>query len=335
MRIWSLTNGAPGMRAQASGLARALAEQLKTPGEPLPVFSEKTIILGGLRKNLREWESSPDSPPDVVIGCGRTAIMPVLALKWRTGAYAVFTQRPFWGGAFFDAILRPAHDGPGGRNTLSITGALSGITAEELASRRASALSRFGNPPSPRIGFLAGGSNRAFHWTPSAFQKIGEELLSARAKSGGTILATTSPRTGPENIRALESLDGGTFLQNNPAGGNIGNAGGDIGDNIGNDDNPYLDILAASDIFVVTGDSVNMLSEACATAKPVMIVRPPARPGWRATRSAKKFASFHAELTSRNLARMWSGKLESCPSPALNETSRAAAWLANKIRERS
>ena len=36
-------------------------------------------------------------------------------------------------------------------------------------------------------------------------------------------------------------------------------------------ENPYMGILAWADRLIVTGDSIAMLSEACATRKPVMI----------------------------------------------------------------
>jgi mitochondrial fission protein ELM1 len=35
--------------------------------------------------------------------------------------------------------------------------------------------------------------------------------------------------------------------------------------------NPYISVLAASDVLLVTADSISMISEACATQKPVYI----------------------------------------------------------------
>ena len=39
-------------------------------------------------------------------------------------------------------------------------------------------------------------------------------------------------------------------------------------------DNPYWGYLALADAFVVTGDSISMLAEACATGKPVFVFDP-------------------------------------------------------------
>ena len=44
-----------------------------------------------------------------------------------------------------------------------------------------------------------------------------------------------------------------------------------------NGSNPYLGLLAIANFLVVTGDSASMLSEACATGKPVYIFKLPER----------------------------------------------------------
>ena len=57
-------------------------------------------------------------------------------------------------------------------------------------------------------------------------------------------------------------------------------------------ENPYHDILAAADYIIVSGDSINMLSEAVATAKPVFIYRLPEKNH----RAAPKFYDVHKRL---------------------------------------
>ena len=168
MRIWALTNGTAGMRAQAAGLARALAGILQAE------VLEKTVPL-----------SAVDSPPEVAVACGGSAVWPALNLKRKFGSFAVFTQRPFFGESFFDAVLRPGHDGPGGKNSLAITGSVGPVSAEVLAARRASALARFGHPPPPRIGVLIGGANRAFSLSPEDCGRIRDSLFRARDELGG------------------------------------------------------------------------------------------------------------------------------------------------------
>ena len=313
MQIWSITNDFAGMRAQALGLARALGEILGAE-----VVEKITPI-----QNART-----EAPPDVVVGCGSSAVFPTLGLKRKFGAFAVFVQRPFFGERFFDAVLRPRHDGPGGRNALAITGSVGPVSAASLRARRKSALARFDGAAAPRIGVLLGGANRAFAFSPPDCARIRDWALQMREETGGTSLATASRRTGAENIRVL----GDDFLWKDGKNGRVGGSGWE--------ENPYLDILAAADILAVTGDSVNMLSESCASGCPVVIFPPVLRSGWRAGRVAAKFMHFHAELESRGLARMWpaeGGSLrgwEQWKSSGLDETARAAEWLAEKIRAR-
>ncbi len=97
----------------------------------------------------------------------------------------------------------------------------------------------------------------------------------------------------------------------------------------GSDDyGEYLDILAAADRIVVTCDSVNMISEACASGKPVYIL--PLTVANAA--AAKKFADFHRNIIARGFARMWAGEFCDWQNAALNETERAARFVCEGYR---
>ena len=61
-------------------------------------------------------------------------------------------------------------------------------------------------------------------------------------------------------------------------------------------DNPYFGYLARADHIIVTGDSVSMCSEACATPKPVYIFAPKALIG-------DKHARLHDGLYAKGYAR--------------------------------
>ncbi|XP_021892446.1 mitochondrial fission protein ELM1-like [Carica papaya] len=64
--------------------------------------------------------------------------------------------------------------------------------------------------------------------------------------------------------------------------------------------NPHLGHLAWADAFVITADSVSMLSEACSTGKPVYVVG--------AERCTWKFADFQKSLQERGVVRPFTGK---------------------------
>ena len=216
----------------------------------------------------------------------------------------------------FDAVLRPRHDGPGGGNALSIVGAVGPVSGDALKTRRGGGGCAFwGRGAAVDWGFVGRGESGVCVFGGGMFADSGSGVLRLREATGGTILATASRRTGAENVRAL----GEGFLWEDGLG------------------NPYMDILAAADVLLVTGDSVNMLSEACSAGRPVLIFPPVARGGVRGWLAAGKFLAFHADLEERGLARVWrEGEglegLEDWEAPGLDETARAAEWLAEKIR---
>jgi mitochondrial fission protein ELM1 len=80
------------------------------------------------------------------------------------------------------------------------------------------------------------------------------------ASRGGSVLATTSRRTGPEATEAI-GAGLGRVLHQLYRWGEPG-------------ENPYTGFLALADAIVVTADSIGMLSEACATAAPVFVAAP-------------------------------------------------------------
>jgi mitochondrial fission protein ELM1 len=88
----------------------------------------------------------------------------------------------------------------------------------------------------------------------------------------------------------------------------------------GEGENPYLSILACSDALLVTGDSVNMVSEAAATGTPVHVFAPGG--------GSAKIAAFLAGLEARGAVRRWAGRLEHWSYEPVNSTPELAAAIA-------
>ena len=91
--------------------------------------------------------------------------------------------------------------------------------------------------------------------------------------------------------------------------------------------NPYFAYLAMADAIVTTGDSVNMVSEAASTGKPVHVIDLPGH--------APKFEAFHAGLRRAGITRPFTGRLQHWAYPPLNETSRVADRVREMIRART
>ncbi|MGN6092717.1 MAG: ELM1/GtrOC1 family putative glycosyltransferase, partial [Luteibacter jiangsuensis] len=86
--------------------------------------------------------------------------------------------------------------------------------------------------------------------------------------------------------------------------------------------NPYPGILGWADRLVVTPDSVNMLSEACATGRPVLTTPTGPLP--------EKLARFHAELRAAGLLHDVDADTPEA-QPPLRETATIAAEVRKHL----
>ncbi|KAM0861263.1 hypothetical protein ACQ4PT_046003 [Festuca glaucescens] len=97
----------------------------------------------------------------------------------------------------------------------------------------------------------------------------------------------------------------------------------------GEEPNPHLGHLAWANAFIVTADSVSMLSEACSTGKPVYVV---------GTEHCRwKFSDFHSTLHKRGAVRPFTGLEDMSDSwsyPPLNDAIDVAARVREALAER-
>ncbi|KAJ0682070.1 putative mitochondrial fission protein ELM1 [Helianthus annuus] len=97
----------------------------------------------------------------------------------------------------------------------------------------------------------------------------------------------------------------------------------------GQDPNPHMGHLAWADAFVITADSVSMLSEACSTGKPVYVIG--------AERCTWKFAYFHKCLQERGMVRPFTGEeniAKTWTYPPLQDTRETAEHVIRALAER-
>ncbi|TVU29846.1 hypothetical protein EJB05_21434 [Eragrostis curvula] len=92
----------------------------------------------------------------------------------------------------------------------------------------------------------------------------------------------------------------------------------------GEEPNPHMGHLAWADAFVVTADSVSMLSEACSTGKPVYVI---------GTEHCKwKLSAFHKTLRERGVVRPFTG-LEDISNTWSYSPLNDAIEVATRVRE--
>jgi uncharacterized protein len=309
--VWVLADDRTGNVAQCVGVAEAL-------GWPFVVKQIRYDRLGRLPNVLRgasllgvdgASRAGLVAPwPRLVIATGRHTAPVSRWIKRCSGARLVQIMDPGPGGrSDFDLIAVPAHDGAvGGANVLTVTGAPHRVTAAKLAEAAALWQPRFVHLPRPWVALVVGGTTHQRRFTPAMAEDLGRRV----AALGGSVLVTTSRRTGAEAEEALLAvLPEPRFVHRWGASG----------------DNPYFGFLALADAIVVTGESMSMACEACAAPAPVYLYAPDAL-------VVPKHARLHADLYARGMARpLDSGTtLEPWTHPPLN----AAMDIAVAIRER-
>lgn len=251
--------------------------------------------------------------PDLVIASGRLSVVPSLHIRklTRKKSFHVQIQNPAAWHDAFDALLVPAHDHLQGDNIIAMEGALHRATPELLTAEAQLLAPVVAHLPRPYVTVALGGSNASYRFEPREMMELGSQLSALAKEHKASLLVTPSRRTGEANMVLLKAL-----LHDCPAF---------IWDGVGA--NPYYGMLGLADYLIVTCDSVNMLSEACGTGKPVHMVRLPGH--------SDKFADFHKSLLASDRVRLFNGRLEQWSYTPLREMERVAervraAYLAKK-----
>lgn len=289
---WVLSNDIIGMDNQSFGLADALGftvvRKYIAPVAPWSYLPPQ-LWLAPLKSALWPGSDRFEPPwPDVVIGTGRMTVAHSVAIKRASGGrtFNIRIQHPRVALRDFDLVVAPQHDACQGENVIQTMGAIHRVTADGLRLAGEKFASQFAALPRPLVAVMVGGTNKCYRMTPEIGHSLGEKLAAMSAATGTGILLTTSRRTGPEVEAALRQSLMGTPSY--------------IWDGTG--DNPYLALLALADYLVVTADSVNMVSEACFTGKPVFVVE--------LEGGSRKFRRFHEAMRVGGYTRSYSGVLD-------------------------
>lgn len=316
LACWAISDGSAGNERQAEALASALGGDVRIVRiairQPWDALAPR--FLPGARAAIRGADGRALAPPwpDIAIGCGRRAALATRLLRrWSGGGtFTVQILDPRIDPAAFDVVVAPQHDGIAGANVIRSIGALNPVDARWLADGR-TRFAMLGAQPAPRTTVLIGASNRAQRLDAAYFETLVERLRAWHSDDGGGYFVSVSRRTPRDvaaRLRGAFSAFPGVFW-----------AGPEDGEN------PYAGMLAWADRIVVTPDSVNMISEACATGKPVYTFAPRPLSG--------KLAAFHRELRGSGHLRSLDDSAYKPQPPPLVETHEIAEvvrarWLA-------
>jgi mitochondrial fission protein ELM1 len=309
---WIVTDGKPGMESQCLGLADALEISpvvkrllLRRPWGVASPFIRLPPAL-----SYDDVTALQPPWPDLLIATGRQSVQASLFVRQmsrRSGhpCVTVQIQNPVISPRHFDLVITPAHDQLIGKNVLATLGALHRITPQKLEQAMPLFLSRIGPLPRPYITVLLGGANGSYQFSLQDMHDLAQGIVTAVRECHGSVLVTPSRRTSTAHLLLLQRS-----LAEFPSF---------IWDGAG--DNPYFGMLAAADRIVVTSDSVNMVSEAVASGKPVQV--------FELKGGSAKFAFFHRSLRTKGLTSAFPGPLPT-PIPGI-ESDMARA--VQRVRE--
>ncbi len=311
---WVLFDGKLGMSNQCIGLAEALGVDfvVKTVRPRLPWrILAPPLWLAPLSAPGADGDQLHPPWPELLIATGRQTVALSLAIKRASAGktFIVQIQNPAFALSRFDMVVAPRHDEISGANVVVTEGALHRVTEKRLVHEAEQFSPLLADLPRPLVAVLVGGSNRQYRFTREAAERLADGLQSLVRRHGVGLAITTSRRTGEENERrlreALSATD--TYFWD------------------GNGDNPYFGFLGLCDTIVVTCDSVSMVSEACATGKPVHV--------FDLDGGSEKFRRFHRNFRQREFTRPFMGEIENWSYETLDDTGRVAREIRKRMRQ--
>ncbi|QJC79311.1 ELM1/GtrOC1 family putative glycosyltransferase [Pseudomonas umsongensis] len=257
-KVWVLLSQHAGDNAQLIAMADALGwpyecKQITTP--PRPYLLDALL---GTRLPIRPVPGLSAPWPDLVLSAGRRCAQVAQWIKHRSKGTAKLAhvgraQLPLWR---FDLVLSTPQYG------LALADNVVDLPAPYMNPRTLDQAQlelwrqRFTSLPRPWIAVLVGASAAPYCMDTESEVRLGREANAAVKALGGSILLSTSPRSSATTTDALLSaIDVPCWAYR-------------FGER---QDNPYPAFLALADGFIVTGDSLSMLTEACMTGRPVAV----------------------------------------------------------------
>ncbi len=321
-RIWAVASYRAGENSQIFGLVSRLPFESVTKrmvyGPLAPVFGIARMVTdSGIDRRRSDALEGPW--PDLIVSAGVKNEPICRWIRARSGGRTklVFLGRTWARRTHFDLVVTtPQYRLPREPGVLHNLMTQHGVTPERINGAAHQWCVRYHQLPEPRIGVLLGGDSGPFVFGVQAAIRLGQTLNEMAGRRGGSVMITSSARTNPEAVAALEAAlevphDVHRWRK-------------------GETENPYLGILALSDELVVTADSIAMLSEAAATGKLVHMfaLRPAGSAGADSTPKARAYAQvmkYGPERLSRDLSLFHDRFIASGHGVWLGEASRVPA----------
>lgn len=262
-RVWLIASYRAGENTQLKALADALGwgYEIKRLEYQSYDFIPGLLRLRSLRGIKRHKSSPLKAPwPDLVISAGMRNEPICRWIQQQSGGKTrlVFLGRTWAALQHFALVITtPQYCLPQCENILHNTTTLQQVNAQQLQQAANTWAPRLSHLPEPRIAVILGGNSGPYTFGPQAARRLASMANTVAKNHDGSLLITSSARTPARSLEILTaSIDCPMdCFRWKPR----------------TDENPYYAYLALADSIIVTSDSIAMLSEACASRKPVYI----------------------------------------------------------------
>lgn len=261
------------------------------------VFRLFSILFQGrlpFKSKLLQWALSKESYQkiiqtyaDIVISCGSSLAGLNLLVTHENNAKSVVVMKPPFSCRRFDLVIAPKHDRLKPGKNIFITRTSPSLVTEEYLKTSGALFTQYlrASNGARRIGLLVGGDTAEVRFSKDYFEKLIQELSLFSVESGSVVLATSSRRTPVWADQTLKRVLSDKTRCPLLVIANESNPPGVVGG-----------ILGLSDMIVVSGESMSMVSEAVSSKKPVLVFMPS-----KETRIKPKHQDFLKALARENL----------------------------------
>jgi len=286
--IWLLLDDRPGNCSQVLGIGKAIG--LKNTSKKFNYnklskfpnfFLQRTIK----HININDRKQFKSPWPKLIIGCGRKSAPIGRWIKKESHNYSKYIQImwPAYPYKDLDLIFAPSHDNINNKkNVINIQTSPNIIDKKLLSESKIKWRTEFNQLNLPRITLVIGGDTKLHKLNANHIKELFIEIKEVM-NDKGSLLITTSRRTSKEAYEAIKNEIRKLKIQSV------------FWDPKHRNPNPYYGYLSYADIVIVTGDSVSICSEVCATGKPLLIYAPN-------DITIKKHKLFHTLLIKKGIA---------------------------------
>lgn len=265
--LWALFDDRAGSVGQAKGIIQALEGKINIETRQI-VYNRWAALPNCLRgRSLlginREKSDVLNAPwPEMVLSISRRTLPVARWIKKQSGGKTKIIQLMHPGKCGLkeiDLVIVSEHDAGKckGGNFFFITGCPHRVNEKTAAAAREKWAPVFANLPRPWISVLVGGAIKGRPFSRENALSLARGIKNVQQKLGGSILITSSRRTGQEAediiMNELKGVPLYTYLWGEKK------------------ENPIMGFYACGDKIIATGDSVSMTCESCGSGNPVLV----------------------------------------------------------------